>query len=60
MVSELAPLVLFSAGYRSVQVITLIIEEPEAHLHPGAQAKIAHHPLLDLIRAGVRVIDYDA
>ena len=54
MVSELAPLVLFLRG-----VIrpgdTLIIEEPEAHLHPAAQTKIAL-TLARLIRAGVCVI----
>ena len=33
----------------------LIIEEPEAHLHPGAQAAIAL-TLARLVRAGVRVI----
>ena len=54
MVSELAPLVLFLRG--TVQPgDLLIIEEPEAHLHPGAQTKIAHI-LAYLIRAGVRVI----
>ena len=34
---------------------TLIIEEPEAHLHPGAQADMAVI-LARLVRAGVRVI----
>ena len=34
---------------------TLIIEEPEAHLHPGAQTEIALI-LAGLVRAGVRVI----
>ena len=54
MVSELAPLVLFLRGI--VQVgDTLIIEEPEAHLHPAAQAKIALI-LARLVRVGVRVI----
>ena len=54
MVSELAPLVLF---LRSVikSGDTLIIEDPEAHLHPGAQADIAVI-LARLVRAGVRVI----
>ena len=54
MVSELAPLVLF---LRSLvhPGDTLIIEEPEAHLHPGAQADIAVI-LARLVRAGVRVI----
>ena len=54
MVSELAPLVLFLRGV--VQYgDTLIIEEPEAHLHPAAQTKIASI-LARLVRAGVRVI----
>ena len=54
MVSELAPLVLFLRGV--VQPgDTLIIEEPEAHLHPAAQTKIAL-TLARLVRVGVRVI----
>ena len=54
MVSELAPLVLFLRSL--VQPgDTLIIEEPEAHLHPGAQADMAVI-LARLVRAGVRVI----
>ena len=54
MVSELAPLV-----YLLQSVIgrgdLLIIEEPESHLHPGAQTKIAQ-TLARLVRAGVRVL----
>ena len=54
MVSELALLVLFLRGI--VQVgDTLIIEEPEAHLHPAAQTKVALI-LARLVRVGVRVI----
>ena len=54
MVSELAPLVLLLRGV--VQSgDTLIIEEPEAHLHPAAQTKVAL-TLARLVRAGVRVI----
>ena len=54
MVSELAPLVLYLRGL--VQPgDTLIIEEPEAHLHPGAQADMAVI-LARLVRAGIRVI----
>lgn len=54
MVSELTPLVLFLRGI--VQPgDTLIIEEPEAHLHPRAQTKMAL-ALARLVRAGVRVI----
>ena len=54
MVSELAPLVLFLRGIVQPGDL-LIIEEPEAHLHPGAQTKIAHI-LARLIRVGVRVV----
>ena len=54
MVSELAPLVLFLRGLVRPGD-TLIIEEPEAHLHPGAQADMAVI-LARLVRAGVRVI----
>lgn len=54
MVSELTPLVLFLRG-----VIrpgdTLIIEEPEAHLHPRAQTEIAL-TFARLVRAGVRLV----
>ena len=54
MVSELAPLVLFLRGI--VQPgDTLIIEEPESHLHPAAQTKMAL-TLARLVRVGVRVI----
>ena len=54
MVSELAPLVLFLRGV--VQPgDTLIIEEPEAHLHPRAQTKIAM-TLARLVQVGIRVI----
>lgn len=54
MVSELAPVVLFlRSGIRPG--VTLIIEEPEAHLHPGAQTNIAL-TLAGLVRAGVRVV----
>ena len=54
MISELAPLVLFLRGLVRPGD-TLIIEEPEAHLHPGAQADMAVI-LARLVRAGVRVI----
>ena len=54
MVSELASVVLFlRGGIRPGD--TLIIEEPEAHLHPGAQTEIAL-TLAGLVRAGVRVV----
>lgn len=54
MVSELAPLVLF---LRSVvrPGDVLIIEEPEAHLHPADQDKLAL-TFARLIRAGVNVV----
>ena len=54
MVSELAPLVLFLRGIIK-QGDLLIIEEPESHLHPDLQTKIAHI-LARLVRAGVRVL----
>ena len=54
MVSELAPLVLFLRGIIRPGD-TLIIEEPEAHLHPAAQTKVAL-TLARLVRSGVRVI----
>ena len=54
MVSELAPLVIFLRGIVKPGD-TLIIEEPEAHLHPRAQTQIAI-ALARLVRAGVRVI----
>ncbi len=54
MVSELAPLVLLlRSGIKPGD--TLILEEPEAHLHPGAQADMAV-TLARLVRAGVKVI----
>lgn len=54
MVSELVPLVLYLRGLIHPGD-TLIIEEPEAHLHPGAQADMAVI-LARLVRAGVRAI----
>ena len=54
MVSELAPLVLFIRGLVRPRD-TLIIEEPEAHLHPAAQAQMAA-TIARLVRAGVRVL----
>lgn len=54
MVSELAPLVLFLRGIVK-QGDLLIIEEPESHLHPGAQTKIAQ-TLARLVRVGVHVL----
>ncbi len=54
MVSELAPLVLFIRGLVRPGD-TLIIEEPEAHLHPAAQVEMAK-TIARLVRAGVRVL----
>ena len=54
MVSELAPVVLFLRGTVGIGD-TLIIEEPEAHLHPAAQTQMAV-TLARLVRAGVRVV----
>ncbi len=54
MVSELAPLVFLLRGIIGRGDL-LIIEEPESHLHPGAQTKIAQ-TLARLVRAGVRVL----
>ena len=54
MVSELAPVVLFLRGAID-RGDTLIIEEPEAHLHPAAQTRMAV-TLARMVRAGVRVV----
>ena len=54
MISELAPLVLFLTGVIHVGD-TLVMEEPEAHLHPAAQTQVAK-TLAGLVRAGVRVL----
>ncbi len=54
MITELAPIVLALKHYHSVKHI-LIIEEPEAHLHPSAQQKFAAALAL-LVRNGLRVL----
>ena len=54
MVSELAPLVYLLRSTIGRGDL-LIIEEPESHLHPGAQTKIAQ-TLARLVQAGVYVI----
>ena len=54
MVSELAPLVLF-LKYLIVEDYLLILEEPESHLHPGAQRQMARG-IARLVNAGIRVI----
>lgn len=54
MVSELAPVVLYLRHI--VQPgNTLIIEEPEAHLHPGMQREFTRQ-IAGMIQAGIRVI----
>jgi len=54
MVSELAPVILFLRDAVK-HGDTLIMEEPEAHLHPAAQTQMAK-ALARLVRAGVRVV----
>lgn len=54
MVSELAAVVLY-LRYVVDKGDLLIIEEPEAHLHPAAQAELAVH-VARLVKAGLRVI----
>lgn len=54
MVSELAPMVLF-LKYLIDPKDFVIIEEPESHLHPESQRKLATG-IVKLIRAGVRVL----
>ena len=54
MVAELAPVVLFLRGTVKPGD-TLIVEEPEAHLHPAAQIQIAI-ALARLVRQGVRIV----
>ena len=54
MVSELAPVVLF-LKYKVAKNDLLIIEEPEAHLHPQAQRNIAK-TIVQLVRSDIRVI----
>ncbi len=54
MVSELAPVVLYLRHIIRPGDV-LIIEEPEAHLHPAMQAAFARE-LARLVRKGVRVV----
>lgn len=54
MVSELAPIVLYLRQVVSPGEV-LIIEEPEAHLHPGMQVAFIRH-LAEVVHAGIRVI----
>ena len=54
MVTELAPIILFLKGFINIGDL-LIIEEPEAHLHPAAQQKMAA-ALAFMVRSGLRVL----
>ena len=54
MVSELAPIVLY-LRYLVNPGDTLIIEEPESHLHPAMQAELALE-LARMVRHGIRII----
>ena len=54
MVSELAPLILFLKHLVTDDDL-LILEEPESHLHPGAQRRMARG-IARLVNAGIRVI----
>jgi len=54
MVSELAPLILF-LKYLVHPGDLLILEEPESHLHPAAQRKLARG-IVRLVNAGVKVL----
>ena len=54
MVSELAPLILF-LKYLVRPGDLLILEEPESHLHPAAQRRMAQG-IVRLVNAGVMVI----
>ena len=54
MVTEIAPIVAFLRAYVDIGDL-LIVEEPEAHLHPAAQQKMAAM-LAYLVRQGIRVM----
>ena len=54
MVSELAPVVLYLRHVVNPGDV-LIIEEPEAHLHPAKQVELTHH-LAAAVHAGIRVV----
>ena len=53
-VSEIAPISLFIRHYVCPNDL-FIVEEPEAHLHPGAQREISD-VLVKLVNAGVKVL----
>jgi hypothetical protein len=54
MVSELAPLILL-VRHALFRHDILIIEEPESHLHPASQRKIAE-AIVQLVHSGVNVV----
>ena len=54
MVTDLAPIVLFLRNFVQVGDL-LIIDEPEAHLHPEAQQQMAA-ALAFMVRSGLRVL----
>ena len=54
MVTELAPIILFIRGFVRDGDL-LIIDEPEAHLHPEAQQQMAA-ALAFMVRSGLRVL----
>lgn len=54
MVSEVAPVVLF-LRYVVQPGDTLIVEEPESHLHPAMQVELTRH-LAAAVQAGVRIV----
>lgn len=53
-ISELAPLTLF-LKHRILRGSMLVVEEPEAHLHPSKQIQLAGH-IVRLVRNGVNVM----
>ena len=54
MISELAPVVLYLRHRIEIDDV-LIVEEPEAHLHPAMQAEFMRQ-LIGCVRAGIRII----
>ena len=54
MVSELTPVVLYLRHVVMPSEV-LIIEEPEAHLHPAMQVEFVRH-LAAAVRAGIRIV----
>ncbi len=54
MVNEIAPLIIYFRNYLAAGDL-LIIDEPEAHLHPEAQQQMAA-ALAFMVRAGLRVL----